>query len=306
MARKTTGGKPPKPPKPPKSPKRPKASRRASDEEIIEPEDIEPVEGHVEDHPEGEDFDVEVEVEVDMDDEGSGRRSYEFRTEGLFGPEGVFGERGPFGPNGPFGAQGPFGANGPFGPGGLFGNKGARKAENRRRAAAFHRDAQELHGITPRKRRRMFGPGELRLVLLAMLAEEARHGYELIKALEEMTAGAYSPSPGIIYPTLQMLADEGVIAAKDSDDARKLYQATDAGIEELEDRADEIAELWERLGRKAERTKSNASASSDIFRALGNLASVITNKASKGGMSGMNKDKVVDLIDELARRIEKL
>ena len=154
------------------------------------------------------------------------------------------------------------------------------------------------------RRRRMFGPGELRLVLLAMLAEEPRHGYELIKALEEMTAGAYAPSPGTVYPTLQMLADEGVIAEKDSEDARKLYQATDAGIAELEDRKSEIEDLWQRLGRRRERERP--SGSGELFRAMGNLGSVLKNKAASGELKGMDKDKVVDLIDELARKIERL
>ena len=148
----------------------------------------------------------------------------------------------------------------------------------------------------------------MRLVLLAMLAEEPRHGYELIKALEEMTDGAYSPSPGTIYPTLQLLADEGVIAAQDSEDARKLYQATDSGLVELEERKDELEDLWHRLGRRFERRAQGErpTGSPDLLRSLGNLASVVANKASNSGFNGMDKDEVIDLIDDLARRIERL
>ena len=62
-----------------------------------------------------------------------------------------------------------------------------------------------------KRRGRMFGTGELRLALLALINEEPRHGYELIKAIEEMTGGAYAPSPGAVYPTLQMLEEEGQI-----------------------------------------------------------------------------------------------
>ena len=57
---------------------------------------------------------------------------------------------------------------------------------------------------------RFFGHGDLRFVLLAMLEEQARHGYDLIKALEERTGGAYRPSPGVVYPTLALLEDEGL------------------------------------------------------------------------------------------------
>ena len=57
----------------------------------------------------------------------------------------------------------------------------------------------------------MFGRGDLRLVLLALIEQEPRHGYDLIKVMEERSAGHYSPSPGVIYPALAMLADEGLI-----------------------------------------------------------------------------------------------
>ena len=54
---------------------------------------------------------------------------------------------------------------------------------------------------------RVFGPGDLRLVLLALVAEQPRHGYELIKEIEDLTGGEYSPSPGVIYPTLSLLEE---------------------------------------------------------------------------------------------------
>ncbi|MDE1466123.1 PadR family transcriptional regulator [Aurantiacibacter sp. D1-12] len=283
-----------------------KTTRRTAKpkEEIIEPEDMEPVEDAA--ASDDDDIEVEVEVEVEIDDEDDDeqaerrrrRKNFkrqfkrefkrEFNTDDIFGPDGIFGRGGPFGGNNPFNATGI------FGPGGLFTLGGNRNRGGRRHG----------HGGPGRKRERMFGPGELRLVLLAMLAEEPRHGYELIKALEEMTGGAYSPSPGVIYPTLQMLGDEGVIEEKESEDARKLYQATEAGLDELEDRADDVDELWERLGRKAERARPTGSA--DVFRSLGNLATVLTNKASRGDLKDVQKDQVIDLIDALARKIERL
>ncbi|WP_120075961.1 PadR family transcriptional regulator [Aurantiacibacter odishensis] len=277
---------------------RPRRARR--EEEIVEPEDLEPVEGDIEDHPEGEDFEVEVEIEMDDDDgdweEGGPRRyrrrhRHRYNAEDVLGMAGIFGRDGPLGPDGPFGRGGVFGKDGVFGPGGLFAQSGGRK-----RSRSHQGEGQ--------RRRRLFGPGELRLVLLAMLAEEPRHGYELIKALEDMTAGSYSPSPGTIYPTLQMLADEGAIAEQDSEDAKKLFQATESGLAELEDRKDEIEELWDRLGRKRE--KARPKGSSELFRAMGNLAQVIRNKAADGKLKDLDKEQVVDLIDELARKIERL
>ena len=282
-----TGAKPPRPPKAPKPPTAPQPPETpeppappADDAEDYLEEDEFP---ESEDYPEGKDFDVRVEVDAgDF-----------FGPDGPFGKRGVFGPGGPFGNNGPFGDRGPFGPDGLFGPGGIFGDK--RKGR--------HRDGERGPG-GPKRRGRMFGPGELRLVLLALIAEEARHGYDCIRAFEDATGGSYAPSPGVVYPTLSMLLDEGLIAERDSDDARKVYEATDAGREELGRNRDEIEDLLARIGRKAER--AHAARSSDTMRAMGNLASVLTNAASRGRLSSDNKDRIVDLIDELARKIERL
>src|SRR3546814_9316383 len=69
----------------------------------------------------------------------------------------------------------------------------------------------------------MFDCGELRLVLLKLIADEPRHGYDLIRQVEELTSGAYAPSPGVIYPTLTLLDDMGQIAVQQSEGARKLF-----------------------------------------------------------------------------------
>jgi len=76
---------------------------------------------------------------------------------------------------------------------------------------------------------RIFGPGDLRLLLLALIAEKPRHGYELIKEIEQKFGGAYSPSPGSIYPTLTLLEELEQVRASASDGARKLFEITDQG-----------------------------------------------------------------------------
>src|SRR5271163_2877041 len=76
---------------------------------------------------------------------------------------------------------------------------------------------------------RIFGPGDLRLMLLALIAEKPRHGYELIKEIEQKFGGAYSPSPGSIYPTLTLLEEMEQIRASTSEGARKLFEITDQG-----------------------------------------------------------------------------
>lgn len=168
----------------------------------------------------------------------------------------------------------------------------------------------------PRRKRRgrMFAQGELRLALLALIEREPRHGYELIRAIEDMTGGSYAPSPGAVYPTLQMLEEEGQIkpaktkSSEDDEDARgkKPFKVTKSGKAELEDRADEVEELMGRLGEHGERAERVREKSPDLFRAMGNLANVLKNRAKAGKLDQQTIDQIVDIIDEVAKRIERL
>ncbi len=154
------------------------------------------------------------------------------------------------------------------------------------------------------RRGRMFAQGELRLALLALIAENPSHGYELIKGIEEMTGGGYAPSPGAVYPTLQLLEDEGAIAEADAEGSKKPYAVTPQGEAELEERKSEVAELMRRLGRHGERTSTVRS--HDVFRAMGNLGSVLKNRARAGKLDEATINEIVDMIDEMAKRIERL
>lgn len=163
----------------------------------------------------------------------------------------------------------------------------------------------EDRGAGRRSRRgRMFGTGELRLALLALIAENPSHGYELIKGIEEMTGGAYAPSPGAVYPTLQLLEDEGAIEEAEAEGAKKPFAATDQGRAELETRKDEVEALMRRLGRHA--TRNEHMRSPDLFRAMGNLANVLRNRARVGKLDEATINEIVDMIDEMAKRIERL
>jgi len=165
-------------------------------------------------------------------------------------------------------------------------------------------DEDDWGGRRGRRRNRMFAQGELRLALLVLIAEETRHGYELIKAIEELTGGEYAPSPGAVYPTLAMMLDEGVIEHLEAEETRKAYRATELGTAELEERAEEVEALMERLGRHAERHEQVRSP--DLFRAMGNLAFVLKNRARQGKLDKAVIEDIVDLVDELAKKIERL
>jgi DNA-binding PadR family transcriptional regulator len=156
-------------------------------------------------------------------------------------------------------------------------------------------------------RKRMFGGGELRLVLLKLIADEPRHGYELMKALEEMTGGAYSPSPGTVYPTLSLLEDEGAIAESigtGDEGPRKAFAATDAGHAELAERASEVEALMERLGQVGERQQRHRSP--ELGRAFANFGRVVANRFREGKFNNETLEEIVDIIDEAAKRIERL
>ena len=99
---------------------------------------------------------------------------------------------------------------------------------------------------------RMLAQGDLRLIALALIAEQPRHGYEIIKVLEEKTAGWYSPSPGIVYPTLTYLEDAGYVTAA-AEGAKKLYTITDEGRAYLDANRDFVDAVLERLAAIGER-----------------------------------------------------
>ena len=99
-----------------------------------------------------------------------------------------------------------------------------------------------------RRMGRLFGHGELRMILLALIEKQPSHGYELIKAVEQATAGIYAPSPGVLYPTLTQLLESGLIQEVDSDDSsRKSYQLTAEGQVELEAHRAQVERIFGQL-----------------------------------------------------------
>ena len=100
--------------------------------------------------------------------------------------------------------------------------------------------------------RRMLAQGDLRLIALALIAEAPRHGYEIIKLLEEKTSDWYSPSPGIVYPTLTYLEEAGYVTAS-SEGSKKLYTITDEGRAYLKANRELVDVVLDRLAAFGER-----------------------------------------------------
>lgn len=149
---------------------------------------------------------------------------------------------------------------------------------------------------------RLLEHGDLRFVLLALIEEQPRHGYELIKALEERTGGAYRPSPGVVYPTLSLLEDEGFVRPAAGEQARKLYEITDEGRAALDANRSMVDAVFRRMGEAAER--SNATGPR-IQRAMTNLGMVLQQRLGDPALTPETLDKIVALIDEAATSIEK-
>jgi DNA-binding PadR family transcriptional regulator len=168
----------------------------------------------------------------------------------------------------------------------------------------FHFDVDGGEGRRGRRSRRMFESGELRLVLLKLIADEPRHGYDLIRAIEDLTGGEYAPSPGVIYPTLTLLQDMGLIEEAPGEGPRKPFQVTEEGRAHLAEREEEIEALFDRLRDLAPR--EGHSAGSPVWRAMRNLGMAIRNRLSQGDVTEETVHELAGLIDEFAQRIERL
>lgn len=144
----------------------------------------------------------------------------------------------------------------------------------------------------PRGGTRM-GRGDVRAAVLALLAEQPMHGYQIIREIEERSGGAWKLSPGSVYPTLQLLADEGLITAEEAG-GKKTYSLTDAGRAEA-DAAGEKSAPWEAFGaRDAGRNTALPKAGAKLAQAAAQVA--------RGG-TPEQVAQAVDVLDEARRKL---
>jgi DNA-binding PadR family transcriptional regulator len=149
-------------------------------------------------------------------------------------------------------------------------------------------------------RGRPFEHGELRYVLLQLLAETPRHGYELIKAIEEKLGGAYSPSPGVIYPTLTMLEELGYVTVAREDGGKKLYEVTPEGEAVLEANRGTVEALFQRM-----QSSRGSFAAPPVVRAMENLKVALRLKLSEPGIDEERLRKIAAAIDVAAIEVER-
>ena len=179
--------------------------------------------------------------------------------------------------------------------------RGGRRGHGRGEGDGF--DERGRGGRGPGGRRRMFDNNELQLMLLKLIAEQPRHGYDLIKAIEELSGGAYAPSPGVVYPTLTMLADMGVIDEQATEGNRKSFAITEEGQKLLEEKAELVEALTQRIAALSEKqTRLDAA---PVRRAMMNLRQSLHDRLTAGELDKDKLHEIAAILDEAARTIER-
>jgi DNA-binding PadR family transcriptional regulator len=149
---------------------------------------------------------------------------------------------------------------------------------------------------------RPFGQGDLRWLVLDLIAAQPRHGYEIIKAIEEMMNGHYAPSPGVIYPTLTFLEETGLIASE-AQATKKLYSLTDEGRVALDANNAELKAIRDRI--ESVRTRFGGPPAPEMMRAMNNLRVAIQVRLSKGELSSESLAAVTAALDRATGEIER-
>nr|WP_318384325.1 PadR family transcriptional regulator [uncultured Enterobacter sp.] len=154
------------------------------------------------------------------------------------------------------------------------------------------------------RRQRFFGHGELRLVILDILTRSASHGYELIKAIETLTQGIYSPSPGVIYPTLDLLQEQDFISIDEEENGRKKIAITDAGQAWLAEHQEHLAHIQAKVNARS--VGYQLRKNPQMKRALENFKAVLDLKVNQEDISAAQLKQIVGVIDRAALEISQM
>ncbi len=148
---------------------------------------------------------------------------------------------------------------------------------------------------------RMFQHGDLRLLILALIAETPRHGYEIIREIESRLGGAYAPSPGVVYPTLTMLEELGFATSATTEGSKRQYTITDAGTANLAENQATVDAIFARI----EDAGSGPDFGPRILRASANLRFALKLRLSRGGVDDDAAAKIAAALDAAAAEIER-
>jgi DNA-binding PadR family transcriptional regulator len=148
----------------------------------------------------------------------------------------------------------------------------------------------------------MFAQGDLRYVVLKLISEKPSHGYEIIKAIEDRLAGAYSPSPGVVYPTLTLLEELGQIRVQETDGPRKLFAITPEGEAALEQNRALVDSIFGRISEISAR--HGGGPAPQIMRALENLKTALRIRLSQGPLTADQVAAIAATLDDAAKAVE--
>jgi DNA-binding PadR family transcriptional regulator len=148
---------------------------------------------------------------------------------------------------------------------------------------------------------RVFDHGDLRLVIMALLEEKPRYGYEIIKALEERVGEGYSPSPGVVYPTLTLLEEVGHATVSDEHSGRKLYTLTEEGKAYLQANRATVDAIFARIAEMAPRR----GAPPQVRRAVENLFAAVRIRLRSRPVTEEQIRAIADAIDAAAKAVEQ-
>jgi len=147
---------------------------------------------------------------------------------------------------------------------------------------------------------RVFGPGDLRLVLLSLIDEKPRHGYELIKELEQKFSGSYTPSPGSVYPTLTLLEELGLLRSTAEEGTKRLFEITAAGKRHLAENEAALASALARMDMAA-KAASGERPPMDLHHAMHTLKAALM--FHRGGWDDKETERVRKIIEDAAQEI---
>lgn len=151
---------------------------------------------------------------------------------------------------------------------------------------------------------RIFEQGDLKYVILRLLEEKPRHGYEIIKELEDRFGGAYSPSPGTVYPTLTMLEDLGYARARADEGGRKAYEITPEGVAYLKEHSATVDSIFERIARFVEGLLDTPMM--EVNGAVRRVARATYGTASRHVNDKERLGKIREILDRAAAELEQL
>ncbi|MBL8266678.1 PadR family transcriptional regulator [Steroidobacter sp.] len=149
---------------------------------------------------------------------------------------------------------------------------------------------------------RMFGPGDLRLILLSLIEEKQRHGYELIKDLELKFGGAYAPSPGSVYPTLTLLEELGHVRSTTTEGSKRLFEITDEGRSYLRENEAMLTSVRKRM-EMAARAASGEMPPQDVHFAMHTLKAALL--FNRRGWSEEETERVRRILEAAAEEISQ-